>query len=66
MEKTKVAATFDKDSRRYHGFVIGEGQQIVGMIYVPRGDEVPDEVIIALKTKAQPHGGEENGHAKHG
>jgi len=47
----KVTATFDKDSRNFHRFLIDEGQGIVGMIYFPRkGEPVPDEVVIALRT----------------
>jgi len=53
MEKGKLTATFDKDSRRFHRFVIDEGQGVVGMIYVPRGEDVPDRVTIELRTKTK-------------
>ena len=51
MEERKVIAVFDKDSRKYHRFVITEGQGIVGTLYIPKGTQVPNEVIIALRTK---------------
>jgi len=50
----KITATYDKDSKRYHVFQLDEGQGIVGTIYFPRkGESVPDEVVIALKTHAE-------------
>ena len=51
MEKEKLTATFDGDSKRYHRFIIDEGQGIVGMVYVPKGEDVPREVAIELRTK---------------
>ncbi len=53
METPKAIATFDKESRRYHRFIIDEGQEIVGTIYVPRGEDVPDVVETHLCTKAE-------------
>jgi len=32
-----ITATFDKDSKKYHRYLIDEGQKVVGMIYVPKG-----------------------------
>jgi len=46
----KITATFDQDSKRYHRFLIDEGQGIVGNIYVPKGEDVPGEISIALRT----------------
>jgi len=46
----KVTATFDQDTRRFHRFIIDEGQGITGVIYIPKGEEVPDQVTIELKT----------------
>jgi hypothetical protein len=51
METAKVTATFDDDSKRYHRFIIDEGQEIVGTIYVPKGEEVPEAVLVVLQTK---------------
>jgi len=46
----KITATFDRDSKRYHQFTIDEGQGIVGNIYVPKGEDIPAEVLIRLRT----------------
>jgi hypothetical protein len=52
MEKDLTfTATYDKDSRRYHGFLIDEAQEITGTIYIPKDMKVPDSVTIQLKTK---------------
>ena len=52
MEKKKeITATFDQDSKRYHRYLIDEGQGVVGTIYIPKGKEIPKEVIIELKVK---------------
>jgi hypothetical protein len=51
MEEPKVIAVFDKDNRKYHHFVITEGQGIVGTLYIPKGTQVPDEVIVALRIE---------------
>lgn len=56
----KITATFDQDSKRYHRFTIDEGRGIVGTIYVPRGEDVPDEIVIALRTP----GGNQEGMAR--
>ncbi|MFX0195363.1 MAG: hypothetical protein ACFFCW_04500 [Candidatus Hodarchaeota archaeon] len=47
----KIVARYDEDSKRFHKFVIEEGQRVVGTIYVPRGGDIPDEINIVLKTK---------------
>ena len=49
MEK-KISATFDKDSRRFHRFIIDGDQGITGAVYIPKGEEIPDEVTIELRT----------------
>ncbi|NIO83946.1 MAG: hypothetical protein GTN68_25660 [Candidatus Aminicenantes bacterium] len=46
-----MTATFDRDSKRFHRFIIDEGQGIVGMVYVPKGEDVPDEVTVVLETR---------------
>jgi hypothetical protein len=51
MEKEKLTATFDRDSKRYQHFIIDEGQGIVGNIYIPKGEDIPDEVTIELRTR---------------
>jgi len=53
MKKMKVVATFDKDSKHFHRFIIDGGQQVVGSLYVPKTAEaVPDEIIVELKIKS--------------
>ena len=47
----QVSATYDKDSKRFYRFLIDVGQEIIGNLYVPKGKEVPDSVIVKLKTK---------------
>ena len=50
-EKKEITASYDQDSKRYHRYVIDEGQGIVGNIYVPKGREIPKELTITLKVK---------------
>ena len=52
MEK-ELKATYDSDSKRYHRFLIDEGQGLTGTIYVPKEGTVPDSVRIRLRTKAE-------------
>jgi hypothetical protein len=52
MEK-ELIATYDSDSKRYHRFLISEGQGITGTIYIPKDMKVPDSVTIQLKTKEE-------------
>ena len=52
-EKLTVEAFYDKDSRRYHRFVIDGDQGITGAVYIPKGEEIPDEVTIELRTARQ-------------
>jgi hypothetical protein len=50
-EKKEITASYDQDSKRYHRYVIDEGQGIVGNIYVPKGKEIPKQVLIKLRVK---------------
>jgi hypothetical protein len=50
-EKTEIVASYDQDSKRYHRYVIDEGQGIVGNIYIPKGKDIPKEVNITLRIK---------------
>ena len=50
-EKKEIIASYDQDSKRYHRYVIDEGQEIVGNIYVPKGKEIPKELKITLRVK---------------
>lgn len=47
----KIIATFDGDSKRFHRFLIDAGQEITGAVYIPKGQEVPGEVIILLRSR---------------
>ena len=47
----KIVARYDDDSKRFHRFIIEEGQPVVGTIYLPKGGQIPDEITVVLKTK---------------
>lgn len=47
----ELTATYDKDSKRFHRFIIDRNQGIVGNIYIPKNEQVPEKVTITLKTK---------------
>ena len=53
-EKIEVTAFYERDSRRYHRFVIRKdyekGGGIVGLIYVPKITDVPETVVVNLKN----------------
>lgn len=55
MEK-EFTAIYDKDSKRFHRFLIDGGQEITGTIYIPKGKEIPERVIVRLKTKGEEAG----------
>ena len=45
-----ITATFNGDSKRFHRFMIDEGEGITGSIYIPKGKQIPEKVTIQLKT----------------
>lgn len=49
----KITASYDQDSKRYHRFIIDGGQAVVGNIYIPKGEDIPDEITISLKTPGE-------------
>ena len=49
----QITATYDGDSKRFHRFTIDEGQEISGAIYVRKDKQVPESVIISLKTRTE-------------
>lgn len=51
MSEKQLTATYDQDSKRYHRYIIDEGQGIVGNIYIPKGDDIPKQIIINLRVK---------------
>ena len=51
-EKLVVTATYDRDSKRYHRYLIDDGQGITGTVYIPKNDEqIPEEITIKLQEK---------------
>ena len=51
MEK-KVVAVYDGDTKRTHRFLITGGQGVLGSIYIPRNEDIPDRLIVDLETRA--------------
>ena len=51
MSEKQITATYDQDSKRYHRYIIDEGQGIVGNLYVPKNNEIPKELTITLRVK---------------
>lgn len=52
-KKVEVKATYDRDSKSYHRYLIDEGQKIVGTLYIPKdNDDIPKEVVVKLRVKS--------------
>ncbi len=52
MEK-QVVAKFDDDTKRTHRFLIqGNSDGITGAIYISKDQQVPDSIIVQLRTLA--------------
>lgn len=50
--KTEIHATYTHDSKKYHKYVIDQGQEAVGTLYFSKEmNGVPEEVILKLKVK---------------
>jgi len=47
-----IIATYDRDSKRYHRYLIDEGQPIKGTFYIPKDSEVPERIVIELKEQS--------------
>lgn len=56
----EITATFDADTKRYHRFLIDEGQDVMGSLYIAKTGKVPDEIVIRLRTKADSSPGKES------
>jgi hypothetical protein len=53
-EKLVVTATYDRDSKRYHRYLIDDGQGVTGTVYIPKNKEqIPEEIVIKLREKIQ-------------
>ena len=50
---TSLTATYNKDSERYHRYIIDadEDKAIVGTVYIKKGEEIPKELTIRLTMK---------------
>jgi len=48
-----ATATYDRDSKRYHRYIVDEGQAVVGTIYIPKDKDVPKQVVIDLRVKGE-------------
>ncbi|NIO20085.1 MAG: hypothetical protein GTN76_04910 [Candidatus Aenigmarchaeota archaeon] len=47
----KITATYDRDSKRFHRYLIDDGQALKGVLYVPKNSKIPEEVAITLRVK---------------
>jgi len=57
-QKRTITATYERDTRRYHRFLIDEGQGITGTLYIPKTEQVPGMLEIELQIKgAEPEAG---------
>jgi hypothetical protein len=49
-EKVVITASYDRDSKRYHRYLIDEGQGVTGTVYIPKNEEeIPEEIVIKLR-----------------
>jgi len=59
-EKYEVIAFYERDSRRYRRYVIQrdyeKGEGIVGLIYVPKFMEIPETLVVSLRTGEEVEG----------
>jgi hypothetical protein len=53
MKEKKITATFQDDTKRFHKFVVDDGQDIKGTFYLPKDREVPDVFIVRFRTRAE-------------
>jgi len=60
MESIKLQASYKGDSKRFHKFLIDDGQDLVGSIYCPKNSEVPKSVQIELKSNGSKKSGKED------
>jgi hypothetical protein len=48
-KKIEVTAFYERDSKRYHRFVVRE-KGVIGVIYVPKTAESPETLVISLRA----------------
>lgn len=46
MEEVTGKLRYEKDSRRFNRFQVETTVGIVGVVYIPKGDELPKKVIL--------------------
>jgi len=52
--KLEVTATYDRDSKRFHRYLIDEGQGVTGTLYIPKTEEhIPEQIVIKLQENLQ-------------
>ena len=52
MDTAEIIATYDRDSKRYHRYIIDDGQGVVGNIYIPKEVKaVPESLSVKLRVK---------------
>ncbi len=51
--KKDVTATYDHDSNGYHRFKVDRGQELTGILCIPKDKTIPDTVTIRLRSKAE-------------
>ena len=47
--KIVIPALYEKDSKAFHRFKIKSRTGIAGSIYVPKGKEIPERIVLCLK-----------------
>lgn len=58
--KLIIPAVYDKDSKAFYRFTIKSKRGIVGSVYVPKAMEIPDRIVLSLKTARNEGKGESN------
>lgn len=53
----KITATYDQDSKKYHRFLVDSGQEVTGSLYIPKTKQVPEKIVILLKTPGETKAG---------
>ncbi len=45
-KEAKGTFQFDGDSKRYHRFAFQGDDGIVGNLYIPKGQDIPDRIVL--------------------
>jgi len=53
----QITATHERDSKHYHRYVIDSDQGVMGVIYTSKAEQVPNQLMVQLKTKADKENG---------